>query len=92
LNPGLRGLRRTRSKDVTCDEHVRNLSAHLREVRLVVEDVRDAGEGMELGRDLRVAQLLEESLAAFNRDGGVRDAVKQDRRRVRRGDVARRGR
>ena len=58
--------------------------------RVPIEDVRLARERVKLRGHFRVAKPLEESLAAFDGDRGVRHAVKQDRgckavREVRRG-------
>ena len=49
--------------------------------RIPVEDVRLARERVKLRGHLRVAKPLEEPLAAFDGDRGVRHAMKQDRGR-----------
>lgn len=46
--PRSSGWRRTRIKHLAVDEHVRDLPADLREIRLAVENMGDAGERMKL--------------------------------------------
>src|SRR5262249_21631825 len=75
---------------VPIDEEVRELRAHGSKFRMAIKRMGNAFEGVKFYRNVHVAKLLHQTLAALDRDRDVLHAVENCSRRKASGEVCRR--
>ena len=75
---GPEGRVRARVDDVPIEEEVGDLRGRFRKLRVLNELVWNAGERVQLGRHIGVAQKLEKLLAALGRHRRIGETVEQD--------------